>query len=81
VPSFLPDVIFLDIGMPGMDGYEVARRVRRMPEGERALLIAVTGFGAEDDRRRSQEAGFDHHVTKPLDPRRLPGLLSRRNDG
>jgi CheY-like chemotaxis protein len=81
VPSFLPDVIFLDIGMPGMYGYEVARRVRRMPEGERALLIAVTGFGAEDDRRRSQEAGFDHHVTKPLDPRRLPGLLSRRNDG
>ena len=72
VPSFRPDVVFLDIGMPGMDGYEVARRLRRVPGGADARLIAVTGFGRDEDRRRSHEAGFDRHVTKPLDPRLLP---------
>jgi two-component system CheB/CheR fusion protein len=77
VPSFLPSVVFLDIGMPGMDGYEVARRLRRIPGGESALLIAVTGFGRDEDRQRSEEAGFDRHVTKPLDPRNLPSLIQR----
>lgn len=76
VPSFQPSVVFLDIGMPGMDGYEVARRLRRVPGGERAILIAVTGFGSEEDRRRAEEAGFDRHVTKPLDPRTLTSLIS-----
>lgn len=80
-PSFQPSVVFLDIGMPGMDGYEVARRLRRMPGTEHALLIAVTGFGREEDRRRSQEAGFDRHVTKPLDPRILPSLILPDDDG
>jgi CheY-like chemotaxis protein len=78
VPAFLPAVVFLDIGMPGMDGYEVARRLRRMPEGVEALLIAVTGFGRSEDRQRSEEAGFDRHVTKPLNPKSLLSLLSQR---
>jgi CheY-like chemotaxis protein len=76
-----PSVVFLDIGMPGMDGYEVARRLRRVPGGEHALLIAVTGFGRDEDRQRSKEAGFDRHVTKPLDPRSLPTLIQRSDDG
>jgi CheY-like chemotaxis protein len=75
-----PDVALLDIGMPGMDGYEVARRLRKLPGGEHALMIAVTGFGRDEDRRRSEEAGFDRHVTKPLNPRTLPSLISR-DDG
>jgi CheY-like chemotaxis protein len=80
VPSFLPAVVFLDIAMPGMDGYEVARRLRRMPGGEQVLLIAVTGFGRDEDRQRSKTAGFDRHVTKPLDPRSLQSLISRGED-
>jgi len=80
-PSFQPSVVFLDIGMPGMDGYEVARRLRRMPGVEEARLIAITGFGREEDRQRSEEAGFDRHVTKPLDPRVLPSLISGDDDG
>jgi two-component system, chemotaxis family, CheB/CheR fusion protein len=79
-PSFLPSVVFLDIGMPGMDGYEVARRLRQMPGGQDALLVAVTGFGREEDRQRSQEAGFDRHVTKPLDPGMLSSLISASTD-
>ena len=79
-PSFQPSVVFLDIGMPGMDGHEVARRLRQMPGGEQALIIAVTGFGRDEDRQRSVEAGFDRHVTKPLDPRSLSSLISRSDD-
>ena len=66
--AFVPSIVFLDIGMPGMDGYEVARRLRRVPALERVLLVALTGFGSEQDRRRAHEAGFDRHVTKPVDP-------------
>lgn len=76
VPSFRPSLVFLDIGLPGIDGCEVARRIRRTPGGERAFLIAVTGFGRDEDRRRTTEAGFNHHVTKPLDPRSLPSLIA-----
>jgi two-component system CheB/CheR fusion protein len=70
-----PDVIFLDIGLPGMDGYELARRLREVPGLEGTLLIAVTGYGHDDDRRRSKEAGFDHHFVKPVDPAQLCSLL------
>ncbi|MDI3292348.1 hybrid sensor histidine kinase/response regulator [Janthinobacterium tructae] len=64
-PQFLPDVIFLDIGLPGMNGYEVARALRRIPAGANVVLVALTGWGAENDRSQSSAAGFDHHLTKP----------------
>jgi signal transduction histidine kinase/DNA-binding response OmpR family regulator len=66
--SFHPEVVMLDIGLPGLDGYEVARRLRQRPGGGALLLIALTGYGQEDDQRRSREAGFDHHLVKPVDP-------------
>jgi len=66
-----PDVVLLDLGMPGMDGYEVARRMRGEPWGKDALLIAMTGWSQEEHRRRSREAGFDRHMTKPADPEAL----------
>jgi PAS domain S-box-containing protein len=65
--SFLPDVAFLDIGMPGLNGYEVARRLRATPALARARLVAVTGWGTQEDRARSEEAGFDGHLTKPVE--------------
>jgi PAS domain S-box-containing protein len=71
-----PDVVLLDIGLPGMDGFEVARRLRRAPELENVLIIAVTGYGSELDRQRSLEAGFDHHLAKPVDFDALRDLLS-----
>jgi PAS domain S-box-containing protein len=61
-----PDIILLDIGLPGMDGYEVARRLRDRPEFERTLVVALTGYGTEEDRRKSLHAGFDDHIVKPL---------------
>ncbi|WP_423600816.1 response regulator [Roseateles sp. MS654] len=64
----LPQVVLLDIGLPGLDGYEVARRLRGLPGGDRCLLIALTGYGQQDDRRRAHEAGFDVHLVKPADP-------------
>ncbi|WP_219133116.1 PAS domain-containing hybrid sensor histidine kinase/response regulator [Janthinobacterium sp. UMAB-60] len=64
-PQFLPDVIFLDIGLPGINGYEVARALRRIPAGANVVLVALTGWGAENDRSQSSAAGFDHHLTKP----------------
>ena len=67
----------LDIGLPGMDGYEVARRLRRLPKAQGALLIAVTGYGREVDRQLGREAGLDHHLVKPLNPHVLEGLLAR----
>src|SRR5690606_16469622 len=62
---FLPQVAFLDIGMPGLNGYETASALRRLPGLENMLLVALTGWGTESDRLRSSEAGFDHHLTKP----------------
>ena len=70
-----PDVVLCDIGLPGLDGYGVARRLRQNPSTAKARLIAVTGYGAEDDRRRSQEVGFDAHLVKPVDPAALQGVL------
>jgi CheY-like chemotaxis protein len=74
---FLPDVVLLDIGLPGMSGYEVAEVLRREEFGSRLLVIAVTGYGQEEDRRRSREAGFDYHLVKPVDHDALIALLSR----
>jgi CheY-like chemotaxis protein len=74
--TFRPSVIVLDIGMPGMDGHEVARRVRQRPGGGNTTLIALTGWGQEEDRRRSQAAGFDHHLVKPADIGALQALLA-----
>jgi two-component system, sensor histidine kinase len=75
IEEFRPDVILLDIGMPGMDGFEVAKRIRQQPEFERIALIALTGWGQDDDRRRTREAGFDHHLIKPADIAALQSLL------
>jgi PAS domain S-box-containing protein len=73
-----PDVIILDIGMPKMNGYEAARRIRQEPWGREVLLIALTGWGQEQDRRRTEEAGFDHHLVKPVDPAYLRSMLAER---
>jgi PAS domain S-box-containing protein len=73
--EFRPEVVLVDIGLPGMDGYEVARRLRDA-YAHQLCLIAMTGFGQEEDRRRALEAGFDHHVTKPADAKELRRLLA-----
>ena len=73
--EYLPDIILLDIGLPGIDGYEVARRLRSHAQLERVKLIAVTGYGQEADRLQSQEAGFDYHLVKPVDAQKLQDLL------
>ena len=73
--SFRPSIVLLDIGMPGMDGYEVARRIRQQPENRDIVLIALTGWGQDEDRQHSQEAGFDHHLVKPVNLAALKELL------
>jgi signal transduction histidine kinase len=75
IPTYAPNVVLLDIGMPGMDGYEVARRIREQPEGQDLMLIALTGWGQEEDRRRTSQAGFDHHLLKPADMTALKSLF------
>jgi signal transduction histidine kinase len=79
VASFRPEVILLDIGLPGMDGYEVARRVRQMAGGEQIRLIALTGYGQLEDRRLALAAGFDDHLVKPVEPGKLSQALQLRN--
>jgi CheY-like chemotaxis protein len=74
--EFQPDVMVLDIGMPGMDGYELARRARAQPGGLGLTLIALSGWGQDEDRRRSKEAGIDHHLVKPVNLDALSSLLS-----
>lgn len=73
--AFQPRVILLDIGLPGMNGYEVARQLREVPGMRSAILVALTGYGQEDDRRKAFEAGFDHHQVKPIDFEALKALL------
>jgi CheY-like chemotaxis protein len=73
-----PDVAIIDIGLPRMDGYEVAKRIREQPQGRGLLLLALTGYGALEDARRSSEHGFDHHLVKPVDPNRLASLIGER---
>ncbi len=75
--SCAPDALFLDIGMPGMDGYEVARRIRQQPGREKVVLAALTGWGQQVDRRRTAEAGFDHHLVKPPEPKEVDNVLSQ----
>jgi len=74
--AFQPGVVVLDIGLPTLNGYDVCRRIREQPWGKGVVLIALTGWGQDDDRRRSQDAGFDHHLVKPLDPEALMKLLA-----
>jgi PAS domain S-box-containing protein len=74
--AFQPDVVLLDIGLPGIDGYEVARRLRADPRHMRTLIVALTGWGSEDDKRRAENAGFDAHLTKPVDVAAVEALLS-----
>ena len=74
--AFRPQVVFLDIGLPGMNGYEVARRLREVPGMESGILVALTGWGTREDRERSSEAGFDHHLTKPADMAAVETLLA-----
>jgi CheY-like chemotaxis protein len=73
--AFRPQVVFLDLGMPGMDGYDVARQLREDPELKRAVLVAMTGWGQEEDRRRSLQAGFDYHLVKPAELKELEQVL------
>lgn len=74
--EFLPDVVLMDLGMPKMNGYEAARHIREQPWGRDMLLVALTGWGQDEDRERTQEAGFDHHLVKPAEPAALQELLA-----
>jgi CheY-like chemotaxis protein len=78
---FTPDVVLLDIGLPGMDGYEVARRLRLIPQLEQALLIALTGYGQLSDRLKAQEAGFNAHIVKPADPQEVEQMIAEWRAG
>jgi CheY-like chemotaxis protein/two-component sensor histidine kinase len=73
-----PDVIVLDIGLPGMDGYEVAERIRREPWGAHISIVALTGYGSEQDRKRAMQAGFNYHLTKPVETDRLRMILHKK---
>jgi two-component system, chemotaxis family, CheB/CheR fusion protein len=73
--QYHPDAVFLDIGLPGMDGYEIAERLRELPESGHTVLVAITGYGQDEDRRRSREAGIDYHLVKPVAPETLQKLL------
>jgi DNA-binding response OmpR family regulator len=75
VDHFAPAVVLLDIGLPGMDGFELARRLRRRPHASRPLLIAISGWGSARDRELSRAAGIDHHFVKPVDTSALVQLL------
>jgi len=76
-----PDAALIDIGLPGLDGCEVCRRLRQEPWGAAMFIVAQTGWGEDSDRQRSAEAGFDAHLTKPVDPQHLLDVLARRRSG
>jgi CheY-like chemotaxis protein len=76
-----PEVVVLDLGMPRPNGFDVCRHIREQPWGKEAMLIALTGWGREDDRRRTEEAGFNHHLVKPVDPRALVELFTSLSSG
>jgi CheY-like chemotaxis protein len=75
--AFRPEVVLLDIGLPRMDGYEVARRLRQHEGLKQAFVVALTGYGQDEDRRRAREAGFDVHLVKPADPEAVLQLVAR----
>jgi CheY-like chemotaxis protein len=77
ISSFHPEIVVLDIGLPEIDGYEVARRVREQPALRGTKLIALTGWSHADDRRRTREAGFDHHLVKPVGVKTLKEVLAQ----
>jgi CheY-like chemotaxis protein len=70
-----PRAVLLDLGLPGIDGFQVAERIRAMPEGANVLLLAISGYGQDEHRRRARETGFDQHFVKPVDPIALCKLL------
>ena len=74
--SFRPDLVLLDLGLPKLNGYDVCRRIREQPWGKAMFIVAVTGWGQDEDRRRSEEAGFDRHIVKPVDYATLEQLLT-----
>jgi PAS domain S-box-containing protein len=76
-----PEVVLLDIGMPKLNGYDACRRIRQQPWGQEMFLIALTGWGQDEDRRRTEEAGFNFHIVKPVDPAALMKLLASRSGG
>ena len=73
---FKPDVVLLDIGLPKLNGYEACRRIREQPWGKNMVLVALTGWGQDEDRRKSKDAGFDTHMVKPVDHAALMKLLA-----
>jgi CheY-like chemotaxis protein len=79
--EFQPEIAFLDLGMPVLNGYEAARSIREQPWGRQMMLVALTGWGQQDDRRRTREAGFDAHIVKPIDFDSLEKLLANGKDG
>ena len=79
--EFLPDAVLLDLGLPLLSGYEVAERIRSHPQLKDVLLIAQTGWGQEQDRRRTRDAGFDHHLVKPVDVFQVQRILSTPRNG
>ena len=78
--AFSPDVVLLDIGLPRLDGYGAAQRIRGLDGGNGVYLVALTGWGQDEDIRRSRAAGFDHHLVKPVDPDALDALLRRATE-
>ena len=79
--SYDPDVLLLDIGLPNLDGYEVARRLRQEENAHRSLIIAISGYGQEEDVRRSREAGIDHYLIKPVDIGTISSLIAQSGRG
>jgi CheY-like chemotaxis protein len=75
VKNLAPDVALIDIGLPGMDGYHLARLIRTLPEAENIKLIAQTGWARDEDREKAKDAGFDYHLTKPIDHKALEAIL------
>ena len=73
--EYHPELVFLDIGMPRMNGYDACRAIRQLPGGDGMYIVALTGWGQDEDRRKSKDAGFDEHFTKPADPNLITQLL------